>query len=52
MKKLLNRVYDENHTNICSLDMCLPDTDCPYPIFIYFHGGGIEGGSKEDYTLN
>jgi hypothetical protein len=50
MKKLLNMIYDENHASICSLDMYLPDTGCPCPVFIYFHGGGIEAGCKEDIS--
>lgn len=50
MKKLLNLVYDENHASSCSLDMYLPDTGYPCPVFIYFHGGGIEGGRKEDIS--
>jgi hypothetical protein len=52
MKELLNIVYDESHPGSCSLDMYLPDTDSPCPVFIFFHGGGLEGGSKdvsEDY---
>jgi len=28
--------------------MYLPDMDKPCPVFIYFHGGGLEGGAKED----
>lgn len=50
MNKLLNMVYNKNHASICTLDMYLPDTDAPCPVFIYFHGGGIEGGSKEDIS--
>lgn len=50
MKKLLNMVYDENYADICSLDMYLPDACAPCPVFIYFHGGGIEGGSKADIS--
>lgn len=47
MKELLNIVYDETHPSSCSLDMYLPDTDSPCPVFIFFHGGGIEGGNKD-----
>lgn len=50
MKELLNIIYDENNSSICTLDMYLPDTDAPCPVFIYFHGGGIEGGSKIDIS--
>jgi hypothetical protein len=50
MKELLNIIYDDNHPSFCLLDMYLPDTDSPCPVFIYFHGGGIEGGSKKDIS--
>lgn len=50
MKKLLNMIYDENYADTCTLDMYLPDSTSPCPVFIYFHGGGIEGGSKEDIS--
>lgn len=29
-----------------SLDLYLPDAN-RFPVFVYFHGGGIVGGSKE-----
>ncbi|WP_139905326.1 alpha/beta hydrolase [Clostridium thermarum] len=48
MRELLNIVYDENHSNICKLDMHLPDEPSPCPVFIFFHGGGLEGGCKEE----
>ncbi|MDF2537847.1 MAG: hypothetical protein K0S76_868 [Herbinix sp.] len=49
MRELLNIVYDENHADVCSLDIYLPDDrHTPCPVFIYFHGGGIEGGNKAD----
>ena len=47
MKEILNMIYDENHANICSLGMYLPDAGAAYPVFIYFHGGGLEEGSKD-----
>jgi acetyl esterase/lipase len=47
MKELLNLVYDKNHPDICCLDMYLPDTEAPCPVFVFFHGGGVEEGSKE-----
>jgi dipeptidyl aminopeptidase/acylaminoacyl peptidase len=28
------------------LDVLLPDTDGEYPVFVYFHGGGIKNGDK------
>jgi len=34
-----------------TLDIYLPDAD-EFPVFIYFHGGGLEGGSKEKRFLH
>lgn len=49
MRELLNIIYDENHADICTLDIFLPeDGYSSHPVFIYFHGGGIESGSKEE----
>ena len=31
------------------LDVYLPDTDT-FPVFVYFHGGGIEAGKKSECT--
>ena len=31
-----------------SLDLCLPDS-MPAPLFLYFHGGGLEAGDKSDF---
>jgi hypothetical protein len=47
MKELINIIYDKSHADTCTLDMYLPDTDVPCPVFIFFHGGGIEEGNKE-----
>ncbi len=47
MKELLDVVYDEKHADLCTLDMYLPDTGAPFPVMVYFHGGGIESGSKD-----
>jgi hypothetical protein len=48
MRELINIVYDENHSSTCKLDMYLPDKASTCPVFIFFHGGGLEEGSKED----
>jgi hypothetical protein len=51
MRELLNIVYDENHADICSLNIYLPeDSYGLHPVFIYFHGGGIEAGSKDEIS--
>jgi len=47
MKEILNINYDSRYVDICNLDMYLPDVEKPCPVFIYFHGGGLESGSKE-----
>lgn len=48
MKKLSNLIYDDKFPNTCTLDIYLPDKASPCPVFVYFHGGGLEGGRKED----
>ena len=47
MKKILNVVYNQAYASRCTLDFYLPETDERCPVFVLFHGGGIEGGSKE-----
>ncbi len=47
MKELLNVVYDQKNEDICTLDIFLPDNNKPCPVFVYFHGGGLEEGSKD-----
>lgn len=43
-------IYYTNDADIYrSLDVFVPDnTDCEIPVFIYFHGGGLESGGKEE----
>ncbi len=41
MKKINDITYGSS-----SLDLCLPDM-MPAPLFIYFHGGGLEAGDKD-----
>jgi len=50
MKELLNIVYDKAHESTCDLNMYLPDTNSPCPVLIYFHGGGIEAGTKKGFS--
>ena len=38
--------YKQPQDRIRLLDMYLPKTDESFPVFIYFHGGGLEGGSR------
>lgn len=37
--------YSKSDAAINRLDIYLPDTDC-FPVFVYFHGGGLESGDK------
>lgn len=32
-------------------DFYLPETDEPVPVFVYFHGGGLTGGSKNGQAI-
>ena len=43
MKTFANISYGEYKANL--LDLYLPDCE-EFPVYIHFHGGGIEGGSK------
>jgi hypothetical protein len=45
MKEKITAVYGSD-PQTQSLDLYLPDTDT-FPVFIYFHGGGLESGKKE-----
>ena len=45
MKKVENVVYGDDKCHL--LDIYLPDTT-EFPVFVYFHGGGLEGGDKAD----
>ena len=46
MRIISDICYSEEKDNVRLLDICLPDTDAS-DVFVYFHGGGIEGGDKE-----
>lgn len=39
-------VYREASPQACRLDLYLPKTNIPCPLFLYFHGGGLTAGSK------
>lgn len=32
----------------CKMDFYLPKTQAPCPLLVYFHGGGLEGGARQD----
>ncbi len=46
MKKLKNICYKTTNHERFLLDIYLPDCDS-FPVFVYFHGGGIVAGNKE-----
>ena len=46
MKLIKNIFYTAAEDENRSLDLYLPDTDT-FPIFVYFHGGGLVNGSKK-----
>jgi len=46
-KKILDIVYDQMHPDDCVLDMYLPHTEEACPVLVFFHGGGIESGSRK-----
>lgn len=43
-------VFDSANPENCVLDMCEPVTDEKVPLFIFFHGGGLEVGTQEIYA--
>ena len=45
MKKLENIYYTSSKLASQVLDIYLPDVES-FPVFVYFHGGGLEGGDK------
>ncbi|MBE6615135.1 MAG: hypothetical protein E7631_07515 [Ruminococcaceae bacterium] len=51
MKKREGLVYDTRYPEDCLVDLWLPDTEEPVPLFVYFHGGGLESGKRTDAQL-
>lgn len=39
---------DDYERQRCRLDLYLPEGAADFPVLVWFHGGGIEGGFKED----
>ena len=39
-------VYDPEH--LLALDLVLPEGDGPFPVFVFFHGGGFEDYRQKD----
>ena len=51
MRKIEGIVYNEAYPKDCLVDLWLPETDSPVPLFLYFHGGGLEAGKRTDAQL-
>ena len=49
MKIIMDIFYTENANPSQSLDLYLPEGNKGFPVFVYFHGGGIENGSKSGF---
>ena len=47
MKKIENLAYGSHPSQV--LDLFLPDKES-FPLFVYFHGGGLEGGDKSGFA--
>lgn len=47
MKKYLDIAYCENGVEAQKLDLWLPEKE-NFPVFVFFHGGGLEAGDKAD----
>ncbi len=46
VRSILNVVYNAEIGELGKVDFYLPDSDIPCPLFIYFHGGGLEGTGR------
>lgn len=46
MKAYMDIPYSAHGYDECKLDLMLPESDS-FPIFVYFHGGGLEHGDKK-----
>ncbi|MBR4962064.1 MAG: alpha/beta hydrolase [Clostridia bacterium] len=51
VKKTEGIVYDARYPKDCLIDLWMPETDSPVPLFLYFHGGGLEAGKRTDAPL-
>ena len=51
MKKIENICYCDIQNPRLYLDLYLPDSE-EFDVFVYFHGGGLEGGSKDNTLLH
>ncbi len=47
MRKIVDIPYCGSNHPMQRLDLHLPDA-AEFPVFVYFHGGGLENGSRRD----
>ncbi len=50
MKIIEDLYYTEEKHYMKMLDVYLPDSEA-FPVFVYFHGGGIKTGSRKEYDF-
>ena len=48
MLTFFDLAYAPELGDLGKVDLFFPDTDRPVPLVIYFHGGGLEGGTRRD----
>jgi dipeptidyl aminopeptidase/acylaminoacyl peptidase len=48
MRSYIDITYGKLNAPLQKLDIHLPDGDGPFPIIVYFHGGGLEEGDKSN----
>lgn len=51
MRKIEGLIYDPTYPEDCLVDLWLPETEEAVPLFLYFHGGGLESGKRTDAPL-
>jgi dipeptidyl aminopeptidase/acylaminoacyl peptidase len=49
MRILKDIIYDDNFCSIDKLDLYCTEVRDADMVFVYFHGGGLEGGDKSDF---
>lgn len=49
MKTVNNIIYSQEHPQNCLLDIYFPESSEKIPAFIYYHGGGLEGGGRTGF---
>lgn len=45
---LANEKADPSIAERCQLDLYLPETKQPFPMLVWFHGGGLEAGARNE----